>query len=151
MKDRVKVATHPLSKKRAVPILTAILLLGLISLLVASCGGGGSSATTTTTPTTAGTSTTAGGTTTSAAGGNVTEVALQNIQIVPASITIKAGDTVKWTNKDSVTHQLVGDKGEFDSGPMAGGDTFSFTFDTPGTIAYHCTIHPSMVGTIVVQ
>ncbi len=52
---------------------------------------------------------------------------------------------------DGFAHQLVGDNGEFDSGTMAAGATFSFTFKTAGTITYHCSIHPQMKGTVIVQ
>lgn len=110
---------------------TAVLILALVVIL-AGCGG---SSTTTTT----------------AAAGGSAQVVLQNIAINPTSVTIKAGGTVTWTNKDGFDHHLVGDKGEFDSGNMAAGATFSFTFKTAGTITYHCSIHPQMTGTIIVQ
>jgi len=123
----------------------------LILVLGAVLAGCGSSATTTTTvapaTTTSGVPTTVAG----GSGGATTQVVLQNIQISPTSVTIKVGDTVTWTNKDGFAHRLVGDKSEFDSGNMAGGATFSFTFKSVGTIAYHCSIHPSMTGTIIVQ
>ena len=76
---------------------------------------------------------------------------MKDIAIDPTSLTVKAGYTVTWTNNDSFAHHLVGDNGEFDSGDMAGGGTFSFTFATPGTVAYHCSIHPTMKGTVTVQ
>ena len=67
------------------------------------------------------------------------------------SFTIKAGTTVQFNNLDGADapHALVGDKGEFDSkGPING---FKVAFDRPGVINYHCTIHPTMTGTITVQ
>jgi plastocyanin len=144
--------------------LTVLLLAALVLvtlLFVASCGGGtsnnpygGSPATTApaTTGSTSAPGTTSGSPTTAAGGGGATtQVVLQNIQISPTSVTIKVGDTVTWTNKDSFDHHLVGDKNEFDSGAMAAGATFSFTFKTAGTVTYHCSIHPEMVGTIIVQ
>jgi plastocyanin len=152
-------------KGLAVILLAALLLVTL--LLAASCGG--STTATTSAPATSTTGTpgttnapattassapgTTAGTPTSAAsgGGAATQVVLQNIQISPTSVSVKVGDTVTWTNKDSFDHHLVGDKGEFDSGTMAAGATFSFTFKAAGTIGYHCSIHPEMIGTVVVQ
>ena len=62
-----------------------------------------------------------------------------------------AGTTVTWTNSDSTQHTVTADDGSFDSGVLAQGQTFSHTFDTAGTIAYHCTIHPNMQATVTVQ
>ena len=76
---------------------------------------------------------------------------MKNIQYVPDSITVSVGDTVTWTNSDSVAHTVTGDNGEFDSGTIEPGGQFSFTFETAGTITYHCTIHPNMKGTVIVQ
>ena len=83
------------------------------------------------------------------AGGAVRVSKISNLQL--ESLTIKAGTAVQWNNGDDVPHALVGDKNEFDSkGPIAG-TGFRFTFDKPGVIAYHCTIHPSMTGKITVE
>jgi len=142
-------------------ILTVLALMSLMLLTVfiaAGCGG----TTTTTAPTSGPTTTAATGTTlapgttvttatTAGGGAGGAQVSLANIAISPTSVTIKVGDTVTWTNNDAFAHHLVGDNGEFDSGNMDGGATFSFTFKTAGTIAYHCSIHPEMKGTIVVQ
>ena len=78
-------------------------------------------------------------------------MSISNFAFDPADLTVKVGQTVTWTNNDPFAHRLVGDKGEFDSGTMAGGATFSFTFKSTGTFTYHCTIHPSMTGTVIVQ
>jgi plastocyanin len=68
----------------------------------------------------------------------------------PASLEVPAGTTVTWTNSGAATHTVTADNGAFDSGRLASGATFSQTFDTAGTFAYHCEIHPQMTGTIVV-
>jgi plastocyanin len=78
------------------------------------------------------------------------EVAIKGFAFSPDSMTIKVGTTVKWTNQDSVAHTVTSDTGLFDSGDLAAGDTFSFTFTQSGTFAYHCTMHPSMTATIIV-
>jgi len=69
----------------------------------------------------------------------------------PESLEIAAGTEVTWTNNDSTAHTVTADDGSFDSGKIDEGGTFSFTFDTPGTYAYHCDFHPNMTATIVVS
>ncbi len=69
----------------------------------------------------------------------------------PATITITSGATVTWSNQDNVGHTVTADDGSFDSKTVASGSTFSQTFSAPGTYTYHCSIHPSMKATIVVQ
>ena len=69
----------------------------------------------------------------------------------PASISIKAGVKLTWTNKDGTTHTVTSDNGAFtSSGDLATGDTYEFTFMTAGTYHYHCAIHPAMKGTVTV-
>jgi YVTN family beta-propeller protein len=67
-----------------------------------------------------------------------------------SSINVKAGQAVAWTNADSVAHTVTSDTGVWDSGDVAPGASFSFTFNQPGTYAYHCMHHPYMKGEIVV-
>ena len=69
----------------------------------------------------------------------------------PSTLTISVGDTVTWTNQDSAPHSATGDNGEFDSGTLSNGQTFSFTFTTTGTYTYHCAIHNGMTATIIVE
>ncbi len=69
----------------------------------------------------------------------------------PESITIKAGDTITWTNEGSLVHTVTPDDGSFDSGVLNKGDVWTHTFATPGTYAYHCTPHPWMKSTVIVQ
>ena len=78
-------------------------------------------------------------------------VAIQNFAFNPATLTVKAGTKVTWINQDSTTHQVVSDTGVFNSGDLSSGQSFSFTFDKAGNYPYHCAVHPSMAGTIVVQ
>lgn len=93
------------------------------------------------------TSATSGTVSTSATG---TDVTIQSNAFNPDSLTIKVGETVTWTNKDSYAHTVTSDNGVFDSGNIASGATFSFTFNTEGTYSYHCTIHTSMTAKIIV-
>ena len=73
----------------------------------------------------------------------------------PKEIHIKVGEKVTWTNKGDNTHTATSDKGaitSFDSGDLAsGGQTTQGPFNEPGTIKYHCTYHPRMIATIVVE
>ena len=86
-----------------------------------------------------------------AAGATGDAVTIQNFAFGPGTITVAAGSTVTWTNSDSTTHTVTADDGSFDSKQLAAGSTFSQTFTKAGTYAYHCAIHTSMTGTIVVK
>jgi plastocyanin len=83
-----------------------------------------------------------------AASGNA--ISIESNAFNPSSLTVKVGDTVTWTNKDSYAHTVKGKNGEFDSGNIASGATFSFKFDKEGTIDYLCAIHTFMTGKIIV-
>jgi amicyanin len=69
----------------------------------------------------------------------------------PGSITVHVGDTVTWTNTGGLPHTVTADDGSFDSELLNSSQTWTHTFDTAGTFAYHCTPHPWMKATIVVQ
>jgi plastocyanin len=69
----------------------------------------------------------------------------------PSQLTIAVGDTVTWTNSDSTSHTATADDGTFDSGDLANGDTFSYTFTEAGAFSYVCSYHSSMTGTITVE
>ena len=79
-------------------------------------------------------------------------VTISNFAFSPAQLNINTGDTVTWTNKDGVNHPIVSDTANiFNSGNLDPNATFSYTFTTAGTYKYHCSIHPSMTGTITVK
>jgi plastocyanin len=69
----------------------------------------------------------------------------------PFTVSLAAGGVVKWGNDDGITHNVTADNVSFASGSLGSGDTFSHTFTTVGAVAYHCSIHPTMVGTIQVD
>ena len=79
------------------------------------------------------------------------EVYIQGSSFNPASITIAANTTIKWTNKDGMTHTVTSNTGVFNSGNIVVDGIFSFTFTTPGMYPYHCTLHPGMTGTVIVN
>lgn len=67
-------------------------------------------------------------------------------------LTIAVGTTVRWENKDSMSHTVTSDSGNtLDSTTLSTGETYEHTFNETGTFDYHCSIHPSMTGTIIVK
>ena len=78
-------------------------------------------------------------------------VTISNFSFQPSTLTISVGTTVFWTNNDSTTHTITSDTGVFSSGDLPPGSSFSHTFSSAGSFGYHCSIHPSMTGTIIVQ
>lgn len=69
----------------------------------------------------------------------------------PQSVTVHVGDSVTWTNSDARSHTATADDGSFNTGTIHNGETSAaVTFNTAGTVTYHCSIHPDMHGTIVV-
>ena len=79
------------------------------------------------------------------------EVKIDNFTFNPQQITVKAGDTVVWTNHDDIPHTVTSKTLLFRSKAMDTDDKFSFTFATPGKYDYFCSLHPHMTGTIVVE
>jgi plastocyanin len=79
------------------------------------------------------------------------EVKIDNFTFNPQQITVKAGDTVTWTNHDDIPHTVTSKTMVFRSKAMDTDDKFSFTFATRGTFPYFCSLHPHMTGTIVVE
>jgi plastocyanin len=82
---------------------------------------------------------------------NATQIEVKDFTFAPTPLTVKAGSTVTWTNRDDEPHTVVSDTGLFRSGGMDTNESFSYKFDKPGTYRFTCSIHPRMVGTIVVQ
>jgi plastocyanin len=79
------------------------------------------------------------------------EVQIQDFAFSPDRLEVTVGTTVTWTNTGQAPHTVTSDDGLFDSGELANGNTFNFTFDKAGEFAYHCNIHPKMTATIVVK
>jgi plastocyanin len=77
-------------------------------------------------------------------------VTIDNFAFAPATLTIRAGGTVTWTNRDEEPHTVAATDGSFHSPGMGTGATYSHTFPTAGKFDYVCSIHPSMHGTVVV-
>ncbi len=123
--------------------------LGLVALpfvaagIMAACGSS-SSPTTPTTPPPAG----GGGT----AGVTITILGMNgNLSFSPNPGPVKVGQTIAWKNNDAITHTATADSGAFDTGGIAPGAMSNpITMNTAGTFSYHCSIHPSMTGTLTV-
>ena len=79
------------------------------------------------------------------------DVDIEGFAFVPDPIVVATGTTVRWRNRDEVSHTVTSDPpGLFDSGTLQRGDRFEYRFDVPGTYNYICKIHPTMTGTVIV-
>ena len=78
-------------------------------------------------------------------------IVVKNFTFSPVPLTVHVGTTVTWVNKYEEPHTAVSDTGVFRSGAMDTNESFSFTFVAPGTYRFACSIHPSMVGIIIVE
>jgi len=78
-------------------------------------------------------------------------VSIDNFTFNPQKLTVKAGTTVTWTNKDDIPHAIAAVGKEFKSKVLDTDNSFSFTFTTPGSYNYFCSLHPHMTGAIVVE
>jgi plastocyanin len=79
-------------------------------------------------------------------------IELKSFAFSPSELKIQPGDKVIWTNQDLAPHTITSDTGsEISSSSLSKGQTYYYTFTTTGTYNYHCSIHPSMKGTIVVE
>jgi len=117
-------------------VLAVVVALGA-ALILAGCGSSSMGGTPPTNPSA----------TPSSAGATVV---IKDFAFAPATVTIKAGDTVTWRNEDGVPHDATGDG--WTSGSISSGESYTMTFDKPGTYTYACKVHPSMkAATVIVQ
>ena len=150
----------------------ALALATLLALSASGCGGdddgddaSGSGEESTETTADAAAGTTEGGgaygdegdegdedtTTAPEAGGEAGAVEVAGFEFTPGEIEVAVGDEVTWTNDDDTTHTVTADDASFDLSLDGSGTTASQTFDEAGEFPYHCSIHGSMVGTVVVS
>jgi plastocyanin len=115
------------------------------SLALAACSGGGGGSTSTTAP--------AGASTCSDSTGATVVAATVAGRVWSQPINAKVGDVITWTNSDDVPHKVATDDGSCTMGAniAPSGGTASLVFNKAGTYAFHCTIHPSMKGTITIS
>jgi plastocyanin len=143
-----------MTRVRAFTLLLACLAL---AVFVAGCGSdnssdSGSSSSSAAAPAAADTSSTESTSTgSSASSGKEVEIKMQNIAFAPKDVSAKVGQTIKWTNEDTVDHDVKATEGEtFKSDLFGKGGTFEYKLDKAGAIKYVCTVHPGMEGTITV-
>jgi plastocyanin len=86
-----------------------------------------------------------------AASDTANTVQIKNFAFTPAALTVPTGTEVAWDFDDSVDHTVVADDNSFSSKPEGSGQSYTHTFGTTGTVAYHCSIHPFMKATIIVK
>jgi plastocyanin len=82
---------------------------------------------------------------------SATEVRVDNFTFGPGTLTVAVNSTVTWINKDDVPHVIASNDGLFKSKTLDTDDKYSYAFTKAGTYSYYCSIHPKMVGKIVVQ
>ncbi|MFZ2049110.1 MAG: cupredoxin domain-containing protein [Minisyncoccia bacterium] len=130
-------------KNTIIGIVVIVVIVGIIYLI---------SPKTQTVPTTAPEVTTQTAQAASAQVPKTVQVEIKNMSFIPSTIKINPGDTIMWTNNDETAHSIVfDDKNLMKSKTLQKGDTFGFAYATPGTLTYHCGIHSSMKGSIVVS
>jgi plastocyanin len=78
-------------------------------------------------------------------------VHIRDERFVPATLTIRAGESVTFINDDDDAHTATADDRSWDSDGLNQGQRWTHVFGTSGSVAYHCTVHPTMHGTIVVR
>lgn len=79
------------------------------------------------------------------------EVEIADFTFIPAELTVGAGAEITWRNSDPVIHDATAREDSWATDVIAGGESQTLVFDTPGTFEYYCTIHPWMEGTIIVR
>jgi amicyanin len=79
------------------------------------------------------------------------EVQIDQFTFAPPRLTVKAGTTVTWINDDDIPHTVASSSKLFKSKALDTNDKFSFTFTTPGSYEYFCSLHPHMTGAVVVE
>jgi plastocyanin len=82
--------------------------------------------------------------------GNPNTISMKNSVFSPPSLQVNINSTVTWINDDNMVHTVTSDNGSFDSGDIAPGARFSFTFTNTGTFNYHCVHHSGMTGVLIV-
>ncbi len=81
----------------------------------------------------------------------VNAIVMKSFDFAPMALTVNAGTKVTWKNTDGEPHTVTSVDGLFRSGALDTDETYSFKFDKPGTYKYTCSIHPRMMGTIIVK
>jgi plastocyanin len=129
--------------RRALVVMVALIAVTAVASACGSSSNGGGAST----PASAAANTASGGA--PAASGSTVEI--NNFMFMPASLTVAVDTTVTWKFDDSTDHTVAADDKSFISPPLGKDKTYTHTFETAGTVKYHCSIHPFMTGTIIVK
>ncbi|GAB3784216.1 cupredoxin domain-containing protein [Dyella agri] len=87
-----------------------------------------------------------------AAAAQPNRIEIRNFMFMPKTLTVPAGATVTWVNRDEEPHIVVSANGQFaPSKALDSNDSYTTTFGKPGTYVYYCTVHPFMTGTVIVK
>ncbi len=78
------------------------------------------------------------------------QIRIQDFSFTPPTLNVTVGTQVSWTNTGPSNHTVTANDGSFDSSTIQRNASFNFTFSKAGTFAYHCSIHPTMLGTVTV-
>jgi plastocyanin len=78
-------------------------------------------------------------------------IKIDNFSFSPATVTVPAGTTIRWTNRDDIPHTVVSEDKTFKSKVLDTDEQFTYTFTKPGSYSYFCSIHPKMTAKVVVQ
>jgi len=108
----------------------------LLTALLAGCSGSTSSS---------------GNPSTNPAGDQNAMIDVKDFNFNPTTVNVAKGSSVMWMNEGQATHTVTFDAGGVDSGNIAAGSSYSHTFNDAGTFTYHCKIHSSMTGKVVVS
>ncbi len=84
-------------------------------------------------------------------GADTVRISIAQLSYQTPALDLDAGTTVVWTNEDPLVHTVTADDESFDSGIIEPGNSWAYTFDRPGTYAYHCTPHPFMTARVTVR
>ncbi len=113
-------------------------ILPLLFLITAGCGKGGYGSD--------------GGTNPPPGNQDPNTVIIAGLAYSPSNMTVALGDTVTWRNDDSIGHTVTSTSGnELGSALLSRGQTYRHVFHSAGSVSYHCTVHPSMTGSVTVQ
>ncbi|MDL2341567.1 MAG: plastocyanin/azurin family copper-binding protein [Patescibacteria group bacterium] len=136
-----------MKKTPAIIIGTVVVVIALVAIVAASSGKKNTTDTAMSGNTDS--SSTSASTSNAVAADKVT---IANYMFGPADIKVKVGTTVTWTNTDSVKHNIVSDDNMMPDGKLIGkGEAYTYTFTKSGTYKYHCSPHPYMHGSVVVE
>lgn len=84
-------------------------------------------------------------------GPHLVEVAIEAFAFVPDRIVLRAGDTLRWTNRDLAPHTATAVSGDWDTGPLEKDESAEITFDAAGKHEVFCAFHPGMTAEITVE